>query len=298
MKTVLKFLGFAIAVIALLWLIDIFTGYVNRLLCKSSYDNPKFCYRISNISDLTMNVECNEGNLFIQHFTSSKEDAYVAAVKTSRKQKIEEKRLTYGYAALLDTMIFSNLNYYHLEKEKKPWYSYKIMRDYSYNDTIRANTVTIFARDYIYVFYQMYSISPDLEDRLADSFHSSRTFCINNIIAVWSDRYFSFLGSFLSVFVDTIAIWIWTFGCFLLCLWLMIHLPEPVISVEKSFSGFFDKVKESIPKVILWYVLFIAILLLFAYLALHDYFMDWIMSYGPFWMIPAGIFIILFGDGE
>ena len=297
MKTVLKLLGFAIAVIALLWMIDIFTEYVNRLLCKSSYDNPTFCYRISNTNDLLMNVECNNGNLFIQHFTSSKEDAYVAAVKTSRKQRLEEKRLTYGYAALLDTMIFSNLNYYHLEKEKKPWYSYKIMRDYSYNDTIKAKTVTIFARDYIYVFYQMYSNSPGLEDRLVDSFHSSRTFCINNIIDVWSDRCLGFLGSFRSI-VCTIVLFIWTVACLMLCLWLLAHLPDPVISEEKSFSGFFDKAKVSTPKVILRCVSFILIVLLFSYLALHDYFMDWVMSYGPFWMIPAGIFIIIFGDGE
>ncbi len=296
MKTVLQFLGLAIAVIAFFWLIDIFTEYVNKMLCKSSYDNPKYCYRISNTSDLTMNVEYNKDNMFIQYFSSGKEDAYVAVVKSSRKMNLEDKRLTYNYAATLDTMIFTNLNYYHLEKEKKPWYSYKIKRDYSYNDTIRAQTVTIFARKFIYVFYQMYSTSPDLEDRLVDSFHSSRTFCINNIIDVWSDRCLGFLGSFRSI-VSTIVLFAWTGGCFMLCLWLLIHLPAPEIKEDKTYHGI-NSPKVSTQKLILCFVLFIALVLFFAYLALHDYFMDWLMAYGSFWLIPAGIFVILFGDGE
>ena len=273
---ILKILLFCAALIAVCLGIDFITGAINTSLNKTSYNNPVFHYRIKNTSDLKMGVKESSKTFFAQQFASDSAEVFIIALKCIQDDPNSDfsKRFTYSYAETVDSICFPILKDFKLEKEIKPLYSWKITKEYSYNNSVKIKTVTIFAREYIYIFLQQYVQVPSLLDRMVDDFKSSRTFCFQNIKAVWLDRIAT--NTFM-VFISIMLNFLWTIGCFILCLAL------------------FGKVSDKISNAFLGFTYMMICILLFSYLSLHDSFMDWIMSYGTFLKIPAQLIDMFFG---
>ena len=273
---ILKILLFGVALIAVCLGIDFITGAINNSLNKTSYNNTAFHYRISGINDLKMEVKETSQSFFVQQFSSDSAEVYVIAMKVVQDNPLPElsNRFTYRYSEVVDSICFPGLKQLELIKEDKPFYSWKIAKEYSNEESVKIKTITIFAREFVYIFYQQYEKDTHLLDRLEENFKSSRTFCFQNIIAVWLDKIA--VGLAIS-WVSSMLNWFWTFGCFILCLGLS-------VKVGNKFSNVF-----------LNFTFMILCILLFSYLALHDSFMDWIMSYGSFLEIPAQLIDIFFG---
>lgn len=279
MKTVLKIVIIAVCSIALVIAIDKSTALINKAVNKTSFDMPAYHFKIKHTDALQISTIYSAEDYAVNEMASDTERVFLAVFKNNWKKELNEERLTYATAQKLDTIFFPALKEFELKQEKKPWYSCRITRFYSYSDGVSAKTVTIFARQYVYMFCQYYDAAPGLEDRLVDNFVSSRTFCIQNIFAVWRDRlsHDNRGWDFVLYFVVGMLILIWELGSLGLSTWLIYQLLSSTTKVFLQFSYF------------------ILVCFLFAFLTLHDYFADWIMSYGSFWRVPAGIFVMLFG---
>lgn len=256
--------------------IDYVTAIFNKQLNQSGYNNPGFHYRIDNVNELKIDVQHSSNGLFVQRFISDSAEVYVAAFKVRQDNPDSDiiSRYNYRYAEKIDTICFPLLKQYVVTREEKPLYSWKITREYSYGETERAKTVTIFAREYIYLFFQQYETSSALLNRIEDDFTSSRTFCFQNIKDVWMDRIA--VNTFMS-FISSMLNFAWVLVCLIICLWLFIMISS---HINNS---------------IVFFTLITVLILLFSYLALHDSFMDWLMSYDTFLKIPLQLIEMFFG---
>ncbi len=282
MKDILQILlliAFVAAIsLGIIFGIDFLTGLVNKSICKSSFNNPSFHYRISDTSDLNIKVLTSTETFFVQRFANDSADVCVIAKTLNQDSPIPDvtKRLTYTYAEELDTLYYPFLKDLVLTYEKKPIFGNKIIREYSFpgDKSSKVKTVTIYAREYIYTFIQQYEVSSDLLNRLVDNFKSSRTFCIQNLLAVWADR----LCRKDNGFIYSIFIWAWFIVCLSLCIVLYNYILE---HIEYGFRGL---------------TCMALVVILFIYLVLHDSLSDWIMSFGSFGEIPLQLYSMFFDD--
>lgn len=279
LKFLLPIFGGVALLLGVIWSIDALTFAINKKIWKSSYNNPTFHYRIKDTSDLQMEVLKSTKTFFAQRFANDSADVCVIAMTLIQDSPIEEisKRLTYKYAEKLDTLYYPFLKDLELITEKKPFWANDIIREYSYSGESngRVKTVTIFAREYIYTFIQQYNnMTPDLLNRLVYDFKSSRTFCVQNLLATWSDR---LCGNDYGI-VYNILKWAWFIVCLLFCLWLINFIIEHI--------------KYSICGVICLFL----VVILFIYLVLHDSLSDWLMSFGSFGQIPLQLWSMFFDD--
>lgn len=150
------------------------------------------------------------------------------------------------------------------------------MRIYENNDGTKIKSIAIYARQYIYAFVQVYEDSPDFLNELVNGFKSSRTGCIQNAIAMWADRCFGNHKETFSSTLTSVFLGIWCTAVFLILL---------------LFWG------AALRDNLFWNILVtITCLLLFSFLVLHDYLLDWFMGYDSFWKLFFGLILMFLED--
>lgn len=275
---VLKVIGIIVAVILAYLCLELTPGIIAIINKDNAFDSAEYHYRIKNITDLKITPYDN-GTYSIYEFNGDSVEAYLFAFRCDTI----DTRLTYLYACKLDTLC---LNVYFsspqvtLLNEEKPFFSNRITREYQIEESYRVKTVTIFARQYIYLFIQVYDTEPELLDRLLEDFKSSRIHGVKNLVAKWQDQlsgeskgwaiFWNIIGYVVRSSIATVLFYLLFFG-----------LPE-----------FLEKKNIKIPTIITILIAFF----IFTYITLHDYFMDWIMGYGSFLGIIFGVLSMFLDD--
>lgn len=266
-------------ILGICYAIDYITNTINESNNKTSTNVPAFCYKISDTSDLKVDVVQRSNNHIVQRFVSDSEEVYVIAKKVAQDNTNPDlsNRYSFRFAEEVDTICIPVLQQFSLVEKENPFYSWTITKQYENEDLGKIKTVTVFAREFIYIFYQEYATDTSLLNRLYDDFHSSRTFCFQNIRSVWLDKIST--NKFM-IFVSIVLNYIWIFVCFFLCL------------------GLYEKTGGNVDNTFIKLTIICIFALIFSYLVLHDAFMDWIMSYGSFKKIPAQLLEMLFGGDD
>lgn len=274
----LKIIGIIVAVIVAYIGLELIPGFIASRNNNNVLNSNKYVYRINNITDLKI-TPYDKGTYSIYEFKGDSSEAYLFAFRCDTA----DSRLSYLYACELDTLC---LNAYFsapqvtLLNEKKPFFSSRITREYQIEESYRVKTVTIFARQYIYLFIQVYDTEPELLNRLLEDFKSPRTYSVKNLIAKWQDQlsgeskgwgiFWSVIGYVIRCLIATVLFYLLFFG-----------LPE-----------FLEKKNVKIPTIITILIAFF----IFTYITLHDYFMEWIMGYGSFISIILGVLSMFLDD--
>lgn len=172
----------------------------------------------------------------------------------------------YNYAEQVDTICFPVLQQYELISESKPLFSCKITREYSCADTAKVKSVTIFAREFIYLITQQYKTTPALLDRLESDFKSSRTFSIQNLKSIWKDR-----SSDMLLYIIVLIIYIGWMGLWITIWWKIFW----ALNLKSFKSSWLSIVFGMVGNILSFFLI--------AYFAAHDPLMDWLMSFGDFY---------------
>ncbi len=260
-KKVVKGLGIILGIIFVYLCIEIIPGIISYDV--SSYNSNVYHFKIKNTSDLDI-VTHNQRVSTLLEITDDSARAYVFSIRCDTM----DSRLSFNFIEDIDTICFNSffdLGEYTIEKEKKPFFSNRITRYYQLEGGYTAKSVTIFARQYAYVFFQFYDSNSGLLDRLIDSFTSSRAYSIKNWIAKWQDllggnsKVWSSILTFLSFLIRSLIATV---------LFFLLFIEAPDYFKEKL------KIPSWITTIIAFFV--------FVFITLTDYFMDWIMGYGSF----------------
>lgn len=260
-KKVVKIIGIILGIVFVYLCVEIIPGIFSYDV--SSYNSNAYHFRIKNTSDLNI-VAHNQRTYTLLEITGDSAKAYMFSIKCDTI----DSRLSYNYIEDIDTLCFNSyfdLGEYTLEKEEKPFFSNRITRYYQLEGGYTAKSVTIFSRQYAYVFFQFYDSNSELLDRLLDDFTSSRSYSIKNWIAIWQDR-LSGGSKVWSVILMVLSFAIRSVIATVLFFLLFIEAP--------------DYIKEKL-KIPSWITIIIAFFV-FAFITLTDYFMDWAMGYGSF----------------
>ncbi|MBQ9462070.1 MAG: hypothetical protein IJU68_00240 [Bacteroidales bacterium] len=228
------------------------------LVVSKTFSEPYYRYRIKNLPEDLQIVETGgEGPVIFGTAASP-----VALFRLASSD--EDSRFTFGYLEQLDSLVLMVLPS-RMTSRKAPFFSNKITRLYVDEKGRKIKTVAIFARRYMYVFAQVYEEDTQLLDFLVDNFKSSRTGCIQNILAVVEDK-IAGESPVLRAVMKIAASLILMAWATLIILGLWLYVIKPAID-------------RSLLQTVL---LAIPCLFIIFYLTLHDYLMDWLMGYGSF----------------
>lgn len=274
----LKIIGIIIAVVIAYAGLELIPRFIVSCSNNDSLNSNEYHFRIKNTQDLKI-APYDKGSHMIYELSGDSESTILIAMRCDTI----DSRLKYNYASAIDTLClksYFSFSKLMLQNESSPFLSSRITRDYQIDEKYKVKTITIYARQYIYLFIQIYDTEPKLLDRLYGDFKSSRTFSIKNLIAKWQDQ-LSGESSGWSLFWSTLGYAIRCVIATVLFFLLFFGLPE--LLENKNIK---------IPRVVTIAIAFF----IFTYITLHDYFMDWLMGYGSFIGIVLGCLSMFLDD--
>jgi len=235
----------------------------------ATYKDSEYHFRIKGLSENTSIKHDGENYLL---FSEGDE-----TVVLFRYRADDDSRMKYSYFQILDSLAL-HLSPKYMVESKDPWFSSRIERTYKIDDA-SYKTIAIYGRQYVYVFAEQYKSNPELLARVVDGFKTSRTGCIQNLTAMLEDRLSGDSGfwNFVWMFVFYMIRIAW---CTCLAYGLFFYVIGP--SFEKGL------LRACIVTIIS--------LLVFFYLTLHDYLLDWFMGFGSFLNLFFNFFSMFSGD--
>lgn len=235
----------------------------------ATYTDSEYRFRIKGLSENTSIKHDGENFLL---FSEGEE-----TVVLFRYRADDDSRMKYSFFQKLDSLAL-HLSTEYLIESNDSWLSSRIVRTYKI-DEVFCKTVAIYGRQYVYVLAEQYKSNPELLGRLVDGFKSSRTGCIQNLTAMLEDRLSgdSKFWNFVWMFIFYMIRIAW---CTCLAYGLFFYVIGP--SFEK---GLFRAC-----------IVTIISLLVFFYLTLHDYLLDWFMGFGSFFNLFFNFFSMFSGD--